>query len=286
MRALTSLILIAGLLACPAFAQTASSSSQSIPSPPAKAAQYAVDPNLPGLRAPLDVKPANPNLPRPELTEIWTPVPAKVTLGPLDGQPPSDAVVLFNGTDLSNWEALTGGPPKWLVENRELVIVPYAGYIQTKESYGDCQLHVEWKPDASEPASKTGQDRSNSGVYFQGRYEVQILDSYTNPTYANGQAGAVYKQFAPLVNASKPPTEWQSYDIIFMAPRFATDGSLISPAKLTVFQNGVLVQNNVSLQGMTVFRGAPYEVAHGPAPLVLQDHHSKVRFRNIWLRQL
>jgi hypothetical protein len=287
MKTLTSILLLAAsVVSATSFQEPQQAAASKSPLPAGDAPQYAVDPNLPGLRAPLDVKPANPSPPRPELTEIWTPLPAKVTPAKVDGGPPSDAIVLFNGVDLSNWEALTGGPAKWNVEDRELVVVPYSGYIQTRESYGDCQLHVEWKPDGSEPPNRTGQDRSNSGIYFQGRYEVQILDSYTNPTYVNGQAGSIYKQFAPLVNASKPAAEWQSYDIVFVAPRFAADGKLLSPARMTVFQNGILVQNNVSLAGMTVFRGAPYYVAHGPAPLVLQEHHNRVRFRNLWLRRL
>ncbi len=295
MRRLTVICMMALLVASPSGARVKTSHlrgrhvtarvSDAPPSPAPAAPLYGFDPNLPGLRAPLSAaKPAD--LPAPDLTEVWVPVPAPVTPAAVIGDPPSDAIILFNGKNLSNWEALQGGPALWRVENRELVVVPFSGYIQTKESYGDCQLHIEWKPDPAEPADKKGQDRSNSGVYFQGRYEVQILDSFKNVTYANGQAGAVYKQFSPLVNATRPATQWQSYDIIFMAPRFAADGTLTSPAKLTVFQNGILVQNNVSLAGMTVFRGAPYYQAHGPAPLVLQDHHNKVRFRNIWLRRL
>lgn len=220
------------------------------------------------------------------LTEVWTPVPAKVTPGARDSDRPSDAIDLIAG-GLDSWEsAKTPGPAHWRMDGGELIVAPGTGDIRTKASFGDAQLHVEWMtPD--EQADKIGQDRGNSGFYIQERYEVQVLDSFANVTYSNGQAGSIYKQFIPLVNASRPATQWQSYDIVFTAPRFGTDGKLQSPARITVFHNGVLIQNNVKLKGPTVFRGPPsYGPAHGDAPLLLQDHGHQVRFRNMWLRRL
>ena len=164
------------------------------------------------------------------------------------GQPPSDAIVLFNGKDLSNWESVRGGPAEWGVENGEMVDRPKAGHIQTKEKFGDIQLHVEWMVPVL-PAERKGQDRGNSGVFMQGLYEVQVLDTYNNPTYVNGEAGAIYKQSAPLVNALKPAPNWQSYDIVYYAPRFYNDGTLAEPARITVFLNGILVQSNFAIKG-------------------------------------
>jgi hypothetical protein len=224
--------------------------------------------------------------PPPELTEVWSPVPRKVSPGKTDGAAPSDAVILFDGKDLSAWETERGGPAKWIVEGESLVVRPGSGAIQTREHFSDCQLHVEWMAPVGAPAAQKGQARSNSGVFLQGRYEVQILDSYDNSTYVNGQAGAIYKQFSPLVNASKPAGQWQSYDIIFTAPRFAANGTLASPAKVTVLQNGVLIQNDAILRGPTVYRGQPAYSTHGPGPVMLQDHGNPVRFRNVWLRRL
>jgi len=226
----------------------------------------------------------NPNV-KPELTEVWSPVPPMVTPGAAIGQPPSDAVVLFNGHDLSNWESVNGGPADWTVGNGEFVVAPKAGSIQTKEKFGDVQLHVEWRVPVLPPDRK-GQDRGNSGIFLDGLYEVQVLDTLENKTYVNGEAGAIYKQYAPLVNALKPAPEWQSYDIIFMAPRFYQDGTLAEPARMTVFLNGILVQNNVYLQGPTEYRGIPRYVAHGNAPLMLQAHNNEVPYRNLWLRKL
>ncbi|HEY8901627.1 MAG TPA: DUF1080 domain-containing protein [Chthoniobacterales bacterium] len=224
--------------------------------------------------------------PPPEATEVWSPVPGKVSPGKTDGAPPSDAVILFDGRDLSAWETERGGAAKWIVEDNAFVVRPGTGAIQTREHFSDCQLHLEWMVPDGAPSAQKGQARGNSGVFLQGRYEVQILDSYDNPTYANGQAGAIYKQFSPLVNACKPAGQWQSYDIIFTAPRFAADGSLISPAKVTVLQNGVLIQNDAILRGPTTFRGEPAYRMHGPGPVTLQDHGNPVRFRNVWLRRL
>ncbi|MES1157012.1 MAG: DUF1080 domain-containing protein [Alphaproteobacteria bacterium] len=224
--------------------------------------------------------------PPPEATEVWSPVPVKVTAGATDSAPPSDAIVLFDGHDLSGWESVNGGgPARWSVAHGAITVAPGTGDIRTRVSFGDVQLHIEWKPPVL-PASRTGQDRGNSGVFLQERYEVQVLDTYTNRTYVNGQAGSVYKQYAPLVNASRPAGQWQSYDIIYTAPRFAADHTLISPAHITVLQNGVLVQNNVTLHGSTTYRGQPAYEAHGDAPLRLQDHGHLVSFRNIWIRRL
>lgn len=221
----------------------------------------------------------------PKLTEVWSPVPAKVAPGAVAGAPPSDAIVLFDGKNLDAWKSARGGDAKWTVANGELIVAPGAGDIQTKAAFGDIQLHVEWiVPEL--PASKVDQDRGNSGIFLQDVYEVQVLDNFTNPTYVNGMVGSVYKQFAPLVNAARPAEHWQTYDIIWTAPRFAADGSLASPARVTVLLNGVLVQNDSVLQGATTFIGAPRYRAHGDMPLRLQDHAHLVRYRNIWVRKL
>ncbi len=220
----------------------------------------------------------------PKLTEVWTPVPPVVTPG-LNQAPPSDAIVLFDGKNLDAWTADKGGTPAWSVESGVLTIKPGSGSIATKQSFADCQLHLEWRT----PAVVTGesQGRGNSGVFLQGRYEIQVLDSYNNPTYVNGQAGAVYKQHIPQVNVSRPPGEWQTYDIIYTAPRFNNDGSVKTPAFVTVLQNNVLVQNHVEIKGATNHRGQPkYEKHPFQLPLVLQEHHNPVSFRNIWIREL
>ena len=221
----------------------------------------------------------------PALTEAWTPVPAKVTPGESDDGRPSDAIDLLAALD--GWESVKApGPAGWKLEKGELVVEPGTGDIRTRAAFGDVQLHVEWMTPEL-PADKTGQDRGNSGIFLQERYEVQVLDSFTNVTYSNGQAGSIYKQFVPLVNASRPAAQWQSYDIVFTAPRFGPDGALVSPARMTVLHNGVLIQNDAELKGPTVYRGPPsYGPAHGDAPLLLQDHGHKVRFRNMWLRRL
>jgi hypothetical protein len=226
----------------------------------------------------------NPNV-KPELTEVWSPVPPRVTPAATIGQPPSDAIVLFNGHDLGNWESVDGGPARWTVGKGEFVVAPKTGSIRTKEKFGDVQLHVEWRVPVLPPDRK-GQDRGNSGIFLDGLYEVQVLDTLDNKTYVNGEAGSIYKQYAPLVNALKPAPEWQAYDIIFMAPRFYKDGTLAEPARMTVFLNGILVQNNVYLQGPTEYRGIPRYVAHGPGPLMLQAHNNEVHYRNLWLRKL
>jgi hypothetical protein len=201
------------------------------------------------------------------------------------GPPPSDAIVLFDGKDLSQWKnEKDGGPARWDVKDG-VATVNHTGSILTKQAFGDCQLHVEW---ASPAAVKgKGQGRGNSGIYLQNRYEIQVLDSYNNPTYFHGQAGALYKEYAPLVNASRKPGEWQIYDIIFHAPRFEKNGKLKKPGTVTVLHNGVLVQDNVKILGATVNVGHPKYTAHNlKEPLLLQDHGNPVRYRNIWIREL
>ena len=198
---------------------------------------------------------------------------------------PSDAIVLFDGQDLSQWKSdKNGGPAKWAVKDG-IATVNGTGDISTKQSFGDCQLHIEWATPAE--VKGKGQGRGNSGVFLQGRYEIQILDSYNNKTYYNGQAGAVYKQYAPLVNACRRPGEWQAYDIIYHAPRFDGAGKLLRPGRVTVLQNRVLIQDNVEIKGPTRPPGEPkYEAHPRKQPLELQDHHNPVRFRNIWIREL
>jgi hypothetical protein len=201
------------------------------------------------------------------------------------GRPPSDAIVLFDGTDLSRWSAARGGPAGWKVAGGYMEVVRGAGDIVTRDAFGDCQLHVEWATPA--PPRGEGQGRGNSGVYLMGLYEVQVLDSYENRTYADGQAAAIYGQFPPLVNASLPPGRWQTYDIVFHAPRFDAGGRLLRPARITVFHNGVLVQDNVEPTGPTEHKRRPPYSAHPPRlPLRLQDHGDPVRYRNIWIREL
>lgn len=201
------------------------------------------------------------------------------------GRPPSDATVLFDGTSLSGWAALDGSAPKWIVKDGVLECVRDSGYIRTLQAFGDCQLHVEWA--APVPAQGTSQGRGNSGVFLMGLYEVQVLDSYENVTYADGQAAAAYGQYPPLVNASRPPGQWQTYDILFTRPRFTDDGKVVSPARLTVLHNGVLVQNNVELVGPTGWlQRDPYKAHEDKLPLSLQDHGNPVRYRNLWVREL
>lgn len=206
--------------------------------------------------------------------------------------PPSDAVVLFNGSDLSKWESIKGGEPKWNLANGVLEVVPFSGNIRTKQRFGDFQLHLEYAVPAVVKAK--GQGRGNSGVLINGMYEVQILDSYNSPTYPDGQAGALYGQTPPLVNACKPPGEWQSYDIIFEAPRWDAAGALVKKAAVTVIQNGVVLHHRREYFGSTDgINGVPnkalgaYLKPHAPEVVVeLQEHRKPVRFRNIWIRTL
>jgi Domain of Unknown Function (DUF1080) len=213
------------------------------------------------------------------------PWPRVVTPGADSRLPPSDAVVLFDGTDLSGWLSVeSGGAAQWNVENGHMQVVPGTGDIRTVREFGDCQLHVEF----AAPSEVVGrsQGRGNSGVFLMGRYEIQVLDCYENPTYADGATAAIYGQYPPLVNACRPPGEWQTYDVVWIAPRF--DGSrLVSPAYCTLFHNGVVVHHHRELMGPTTHRALPVWQPHPPVgPLRLQDHSNPVRFRNIWYRDL
>jgi hypothetical protein len=216
------------------------------------------------------------------------PHPPIVTPGATAGAPPSDAIVLFDGKDLSKWAHRSKdgqlSEPKWVVRNGYAEVVGRTGSIQTRDSFGDVQLHVEWS--APVPATGNSQGRGNSGILFMGMYEVQVLDSFENVTYADGQAGALYGQYPPLVNAARKPGEWNVYDIVFEAPRF--EGSrLVSPAFMTVFCNGVILHNRKEMLGSTVYRNvAKYSPHPAELPLTIQDHGNPVRFRNIWIRRL
>jgi hypothetical protein len=212
------------------------------------------------------------------LTGIKWPEPPIVTPGQTNADPPSDAIVLFDGKDLSAWK----GGDKWKVEDG--VAIVQGGDIKTKQSFGDCQLHVEWS--APVPPTGSSQGRGNSGVYLMDRYELQVLDSYDNETYYDGQASAIYKQTPPLVNAMRPPGEWNTYDIVWTGPRFKKDGALKSPAYITVLHNGVLTLNHFAVQGNTPFSEAPKYQKHGKLPIHLQDHGNPVRYRNIWIREI
>lgn len=234
---------------------------------------------IPGvLKAEETIKPWQ----KAKVTEIWQPEP-KAVAAPA-GQPPSDAEILFSKNSLAKWQSAKGGEAQWTVQGDSFVVKPGSGDIKTKNKYCDVQLHVEWK--APQPdLSKKGQGRNNSGVFLQQRYEIQILDSYQNQTYSNGQAGSVYKQHVPLVNATRPPETWQTYDIIFNAPRFEGD-KLIKPAYVTLLHNGVLVQNHVQLLGPTSYIGLPQYKTHGCDSIKLQDHGNAVSYRNIWVREI
>jgi hypothetical protein len=208
---------------------------------------------------------------------IW-PEPKVVDPGPIGG-PPSDAVVLFDGTDLSKWR----GGEKW--EIRDGYAIVQGGDITTLDSFGDCQLHVEWATPAEVKGS--GQGRGNSGIFLMDRYELQVLDSYENQTYFDGQAGALYKQMPPMVNVCRKPGEWQAFDILFTAPRFDDNGQLTRPGYLTVLHNGVAIHNHTEIQGATSWDAAPQYTAHPPqGPIRLQFHGNPVQFRNIWIREL
>jgi hypothetical protein len=215
------------------------------------------------------------------------PVPPVVKPGAptLPVPPPADAVVLFDGISLAKWVGRDGTDPKWRVADGSFQVVAGAGTLTTRDTFGDAQLHVEWM--SPSPPQGTDQDRGNSGVFLMGRYELQVLDSYNSVTYADGQAGALYGQYPPLVNASRPPGEWQSYDIVFRRPRFDAAGKVTSPARFTVFHNGILVQDNAELVGPTAHTTRPpYEAHADRLPISLQDHGHPVRFRNIWIRDL
>ncbi len=225
---------------------------------------------------------------KPEMTEIWEPEVKTVTPGAKLGDAPSDAIILFDGKNLNQWVSQkdTAKAAPWKIVNNEYFeVVPGTGGIQTKMKFGDCQLHLEFS--APDEVKFSGQGRGNSGVFFQNRYELQVLDSYNNRTYRNGQAGSIYKDYAPLVNPIRSPKEWNSYDVIYTAPRFKEDGSLYSEARITVLFNGVLVQNNVLIHGLTYYIGVhDYPEAHGEDVISLQDHGTNPQFRNIWIRKL
>jgi hypothetical protein len=215
----------------------------------------------------------------------------------MTGDAPSDAIVLFSGNDLLAWERTADDEPaRWMIENQVMTVQRDAGTIKTKQLFGDMQLHLEWRPSATIEGS--GQSRGNSGVFLHSLFELQILDSWDNPTYINGQAGSIYLQYAPLVNASKPPGEWQSFDITFSAPRYY-NGQLETPAFVTVFQNGLLIQNHVEILGTTYTTEPEYKTqcepysqngrlqdCSGKMPITLQDHGQIVSYRNIWVREL
>ena len=226
---------------------------------------------------------------KPEMTEFWDPEVTVVSPGENNSNAPADAIILFDGTAeslLQNWTNSKGEAPGWSVADNCMTVEKGTGAIQSKGSFEDFQLHIEWRtPAVVDPESKS-QGRGNSGIFIQERYELQVLDNYNNRTYRNGQAGSFYKQHPPLVNVCKKPGEWQTYEVIYTAPRFKADSTVFSPARATVIQNGVLVQNNVSLFGPTEYIGIPKYKAHGAAPFMLQDHGNPVSYRNIWVRKL
>ena len=219
----------------------------------------------------------------PKATEVWSPE-SRVVTPAKNNAPPSDAIVLFDGKNLGEWTSMNNAKAEWKVADDCMTVVKGKGNIKTKKEFGDIQLHIEWRTPAV--VEGKGQGRGNSGVFLQERYEVQVLDNYKNKTYSNGQAGSVYKQHIPLVNACKGPGEWQTYDIIYTAPKFNKDGIKVSSAFLTVIHNGVLVQNHVEVKGTTVNVGQPKNIAHGKASIILQDHSNPVSYRNIWVREL
>jgi hypothetical protein len=220
---------------------------------------------------------AKKNLPEPKVIQ-----PGK------KGKAPSDAIVLFDRGSLSQFESIKDGEPAgWRVRGRKFTVNPKSTSIQTKEKFGDCQLHIEWNtPVKDVKAGKKDQRCGNSGVYLMGKYEVQVLNSYINKTYPDGQAGAIYLQYPPLVNASLKPGKWQTYDIIFKAPRFNSDGSQNMPGYFTVFHNGVLIQNHVEIKGATVANNGQTAINQAELPLMLQNHSNEVSYRNIWIRKL
>ena len=232
--------------------------------------------------------------PKPEETEVWEPVPKIVTPGATNSAPPSDAIVLFDGKNLDEWVTNKDkSPAKWDVADGIMTVAKSQGNIETKRSFRDYHLHIDWR--IPENITGSGQARGNSGVFLASTgagdagYELQVLDSYNNKTYVNGQAGSIYKQGAPLVNPNRKPGEWQTYDVVWTAPTFGADGLLKSPAYVTVFFNGVLVQNHFELKGETRYIGKPFYKAYSSAPIKLQAHGDKsepLSFRNIWVREL
>lgn len=232
---------------------------------------------------------------KPEDTEIYTPVPKIVTPGKMPGAAPSDAIILFGGDNLDQWVSNkdTTAAAGWTVADHIITVNKAAGDIQTRRRFMDFQLHAEYRIPTNITGS--GQARGNSGIFLAalpwgaGGYELQVLDNYNNKTYVNGQVGSIYKQSVPLANAALPPGEWQTYDVVWTAPRFNEDGSVKSPARVTAFHNGVLVQNNFELKGDTPYIGQPAYHKHGPSPIKLQAHGDKsepISYRNIWVREL
>jgi hypothetical protein len=232
---------------------------------------------------------------KPEDTEVWTPVPKEVTTGKPYTDPPSDAIVLFDGKNLDQWVSAQNReqPAAWIIQDNTLLVKKGTGNIETKQSFTNYQMHIEWQIPAN--ITGEGQARGNSGVFLaslgkgDAGYELQVLDSYKNKTYVNGMAGSMYKQLIPLANPTKKPGEWQTYDVVWMAPVFNEDGSLKTAARVTVFFNGVLVENNMELMGPTLYIGKPAYKKHGASPIKLQAHGDKsepLSFRNIWVREL
>ncbi|MFH0841512.1 MAG: DUF1080 domain-containing protein [Bacteroidota bacterium] len=231
-----------------------------------------------------------------EVKHIMEPEVPIIQPGATNSDPPYDAIVLFDGMDLNKeWQEYGFGPNRtmtakpavtWNIKDGTIEASQGSGSLTTKRSFEDFQLHIEWRTPSL--VTGEGQSRGNSGIVIQGNYEIQILDSYNNRTYRNGQAGAVYMQYAPLVNVSRKPGEWQTFDILYTAPRFKNDSTFFTPPRVTIFHNGVLIQNNVEIQGPTVSPGIPQYIvkAHGPAPLTLQRHSGTLAFRNIWIREL
>ncbi len=229
-----------------------------------------------------------PEAMRPGMTEFWTPQPKVVTPGNIKtNSAPSDAIVLFDGKDLSQWEDEKGGAAGWSVHDGVVTVDKKRGSIQTKQKFNSFQLHLEWCVPTN--ISGSGQARGNSGVFLQGIYEVQVLDNYKNETYANGSAGSLYKQSAPLVNAMRKPGEWNVYDIIYTAPIFNEDGTYLYRPRVTILHNGVVVQNNTEILGTTEYIGIPKVIKHGEGPISLQMHgdpSEPISFRNIWIRPM
>ena len=222
--------------------------------------------------------------PDPKDTEVWEPEPEVVTPGNDPHAPPSDAILLFDGKNLEHWIGVDGKSPRWTVAEGAMTVAKGTGDIKTKQTFDDIQLHIEWRTPAK--VEGEGQGRGNSGIFLSEKYELQILDSYNNRTYSNGQAGSIYKQSIPMVNASKPPGTWQAYDVIFIAPKFNQDGSMTSPGRITVLHNGVVIHHNTEIKGTTEYIGNPKIISHGKGAIRLQDHGNPTSFRNIWVREL